>query len=248
MGRAPQEEVSSAWVEPTYPRSYAHARNWPWPIFVIRGNFIVNTRTRAILGFLFDDVKIILGHSNKYIENKILYSLLQTLIFINEYSNWLYQIATNTVPCVYCVSQFICRKTAAFNTAMKCIVCMFLWRRNANRRALLLSWINWQCWSYFELDILVDCASNATKKRRILTFLRKYIAVDFYLRRQESVLQVDTSRAPRAGLGSISVNVNGTTEVGWARINQCECKRYHWGGPGPDRARHGSTELIFVAM
>ena len=36
-------------------RSCAHSRNWHWPIFVIRGNFIVNTRTRAILGFLFDD-------------------------------------------------------------------------------------------------------------------------------------------------------------------------------------------------
>ena len=32
-------------------------------------------------------VKIILGHSNKYIVNKILYSLLQTLIFLSEYSN-----------------------------------------------------------------------------------------------------------------------------------------------------------------
>ena len=31
------------------------------------------------------------------------------------------------------------------------------------------------------------------------------------------MLQVDTSGAPRAGLGSISVNVNGTTEVGLAR-------------------------------
>ena len=32
-------------------------------------------------------VKIILGHSNKYIVNKILYSLLQTLFFLSEYSN-----------------------------------------------------------------------------------------------------------------------------------------------------------------
>ena len=29
-------------------------------------------------------VKIILGHSNKYIVNKILYSLLQTLIFLKR--------------------------------------------------------------------------------------------------------------------------------------------------------------------
>ena len=45
-------------------------------------------RTTGYRYYLFAmHVKIILGHSNKYIVNKILYSLLHTLIFLSEYSN-----------------------------------------------------------------------------------------------------------------------------------------------------------------
>ena len=58
----------------------------------------------------------------------------------------------------------------------------------------------------------------------ILIFLRRCmdaailkIAVDFYLRRQESVLQPGSSNWARINRASFCGNVNGTTEVGQVR-------------------------------
>ena len=167
----------------------------------------------------------------------LFYSLLQTLIFLSEYPTWLYQIATNTVSCVctVSVSLFVAKQLHSIRqwNALWLSACSLASKCQQTGTTTFSDEIG-------NVEAILNSIFSSIapqtqqKKRRILTFLPKCmgaailkIGVDFYLQRQESVLQVDTSR------GSSS----------WTRINQCECKRNHWGGPGPDRAGIGSINV-----